>query len=133
MFKELSKQDKDFVLFYIRSELMIDGIPLIESDLESIIDESISAKTLLGKLLGLEFPQEDFAWQELINKALDARIDLEILDKVLDKDISFTLESVICSNCNWRGSKEELEVDIDNISITFCPDCGKKLLVKDEK
>lgn len=124
-FKNLTNKQKEQISFFIRSELFIDGIPLSWEDIEESLSTNLLAKDLLSRMLNITSTPED--WIKLFNISEKAALEYEDLENLLDTDISYSLATIICSGCNWRGNPEELEVDIDNISLTYCPDCGKHI------
>lgn len=124
----LSDKEKKQICFFIRSELFIDGIPLSWEDIEESLNGTLSARDLLSRMLNLK--PEIKAWEDFFEEANQAAIEDSDLEDLLDTDINYSLATIICSGCSWRGNPEELEVDIDNISITYCPDCGKHINIE---
>lgn len=124
--KQLTEKEQKQISFYIRSELFIDGIPLSWKDIEESLNNNLSARVLLSRMLNIK--PEDNDWVKLFNDAKQAAIEDSDLENLFDTDIKFSLATIKCSGCGWKGNSEELEIEIDDISKTYCPDCGKQII-----
>lgn len=120
---QLSNKQWTELLFFVRTELIIDSVPLTEEDLVDTLNNSLTAKELLERLLG------NNDWENLVKEAHDAALDTKDIEDLLLSNNHFSSTTITCSNCSWRGEPEELEIDLDEevSSNRYCPDCGKSV------
>lgn len=125
-FDTFSEVRKEQISFYIRSELFIDGIPLTWQNIEDSLTGKISARELLSQILNIKSDNE--SWNEIFQEADNAAIEFSDLENLLDMDIKYSFNTIKCSGCGWKGNSEELEIELEDISKTYCPDCGNEII-----
>lgn len=122
MFKDYTKQEKEAILFRIRSDIMIDLIPLTLEDLEEVFTSDLSAKELLSRMLFL--PEQN--WDNLFKDALEEKESLEELAKEFDLKGILNTKTYYCKDCTYEGNEDQfVHIPIQGSeSFTLkCPDC----------
>lgn len=122
MFKDYNKAEKEAILFRIRTDLLIDLMPLTVEDLEKVFTTNMSAEELLSKILFL--PERN--WEFLFKEAIDEKESLEELAKEFDIKSIINTRTYYCRDCTYEGNEDQFIHIVKEGTEEFtlqCPDC----------